>query len=106
MFTITETTPAPTTRRLPQFKTVDEMMDKIAFKAATMIRFEDMGIEVRSSQKAALTRMINQLTGMHSSGNIRKYYPLAIREMRKRGVFTEEQIEKLYMTLQGRLGII
>lgn len=105
MFTITETTPTATTKRLPQFRPVEEMMEKVAFKAITIIYHRDMGLDVAKHQ-GALTRMVNTLVGMHSSNSIRKNYPTTIRKMARKGFYTEEQIEELYMTLQGRLGII
>lgn len=103
---ITETTPTRTTGRLPQFRTADEMLDKVAFKMATQIRFADLGIEIRSSDKAALTRMINDLRKMHDSGAIRKVFNGSLREMKRRGVFTDDQLERLYFELQDRIGII
>lgn len=102
---ITETS-APSTRRLQYFKLASEMLDKVAFKMATQIRFEDEGITVRPAQKAALTRMIRDMQNMHGSGEIRQAFNGSLKEMKRRGVFTEDQLDRLYYELQNRIGII
>lgn len=107
MLTITEinTNTANTRRRIPQLKPVEDMMFRTALKAGTIIRDEREGKKV-GAQKAALTRMVGDLLSMHNSNTIRKNYPTTIRKMARTGLFTEEDIEKLYMTLQRRLEIV